>query len=152
MAGGATFDLHGSMFENERTALFRMTVDAAFPIRLAEHRLVTGPMRTMAIRTLHEPFWNAVMTRQCELCLDHAMACETKLGLRPPQQIAAQPSGLLVWSRNIEEQLTRTRYLYRPRVIRCFHQVRRMTRVAGDTVKVVLRSIELRLILAGDVT
>jgi hypothetical protein len=152
VAGDAAFDLHCRMFENEWPALFGMTVDAAFPVRSAKHRLIAGSMRTVAVRTLHQPFRYAVVTRQCELRLDHAMACETQFGLRSPKQIAAQPSGLLVGSGNVKKQFPRAYNLDRPRVIRSFHQVRRMAGVAGDTIEMVLRPIELRLVLAGDVT
>ena len=74
VAGDAAFDFNGRMLENERPALLGMTVDAAFPVRSAKHRLVAGSMRTVTVRTLHKPFRNAVVTRQCELRLDHAMA------------------------------------------------------------------------------
>jgi hypothetical protein len=107
MAGDAAFDLHGRMLENVRPALLGMTVDAPFPVRFAKHRLVAGSMRTVAVRTFHQAFRNAVVTRQRELRLNNAMACETKLGLRPSQQITAQPSGLLVWSGNVKELFPR---------------------------------------------
>ena len=93
-----------------------------------------------------------MMARQSELRLDHAVAPETKAGLRLTEQIAAQPARLLVRLRNSKESFLRGRGLHRPRRIRSLEQMRRVTRIARDAVEVVLRPVELRLVLARHVT
>src|SRR5204862_600178 len=67
VASGTSFDLHGSVFIHKRTALLDVTIDAAFPRVLAQHRLIVRTVRIVTIRALHQSLWNPMMRRQCKL-------------------------------------------------------------------------------------
>src|SRR5262249_2630429 len=81
VASDATFYLHCSVLENKGAALLDMTVNADFPVCFPKHWLIPGSMRTVAVGAFHESFRNAVMARQRELRLNHAMARETEIRL-----------------------------------------------------------------------
>jgi len=89
------------MLKNKRAAFLRMTIDASFPRRFAEHGLVVRAMRVVAIRAFHQSFWNAVVRRQSKLRLNRRMARVTQLRLRLAQQAFSQPSIRLVDARPV---------------------------------------------------
>jgi hypothetical protein len=151
VTGCASFYLDRCVFENERTALLGMTVDACFPIRFAKHRLIVRAVRIVAVRAFHLAFRNAMMRRKRELSLNGPMAGVTQNGLRLAQHAFIQPSLFFRKPRRPEELCLRYRGFHFVSYAESFSQMRRMTVLARNAGLLVMRSLEQRLILAGAV-
>ena len=95
VATDAAFDLYGGMFVHKGAALLDVTVHASFRSRLVETGHILRAVRIVAIRTLHQPFGNAMVLRQCKLGLNGEMAGKAQRGLRLLQQTVVQPAGFL---------------------------------------------------------
>ena len=78
----AAFDLYGGVFVHKGGALFHVTIYAGFRTGLVEAGHVFRSVRIVAVRTLDQPFGNAMVLRQCELGLKAEMAGKAQRGLR----------------------------------------------------------------------
>src|SRR5262245_1625170 len=109
MACGATFNLHGRMFDHKGTAFLDVTVDTNFPVCLPQHWLIVCAVSVVAVRTLHQTFWNTVVYGQCELCLNSRMALVAHAWLRQTQEALCQPTIIFFDSRCTEKLCLRKR-------------------------------------------
>ena len=148
----ASLHFYGGVFKHKRSSFFRMAVDAAFPRRLSQHRLIIRAVCVVAVRAFHESFGNTVMRRQCKLRLNRRVARVTQLRLGLAQKALIQPPVLFGDSRRAREMsLSQWRFrlfFY----VRSFHKVSRMTLQASHAMKLVLRLVKQRLVVARDVT
>ena len=130
------------MFKYERTTLFGVTVGADFPIRLAQHGLIVRAVWIVAVRTLHQAFGNAMMCRQCELCLNCGVALIAQLRLIKPQQALSQPAILFIDPGCTEKlRLRQGRFDFVPDS-QCLRKVRGVTRLTGDRVQLVFGPVK----------
>jgi hypothetical protein len=103
----------------------------------------------MAIRTLHQSFWYAVVLWRSELRLNRLMAAETQRRFRLFQQTVAKPAGLIGKLRPLEEITLRIAQTFFARVLDFGYQMRSVTLIAGDAMTCVLGVLEKFLLFAG---
>ena len=137
MARCAAFRLYGRVFKNKGAALFRVALDADLPVRVAEHHLIAGSMRIVAIRAFHQSFGDAMMRGQSVLGLYRFVALITKVRLRLAQKPGLQPPGFLGRTYRHENlSLCPNGGIPFDRTEPC--QMRRVTRLTVDSAQLVL--------------
>src|SRR5262245_7793197 len=146
MARDASFHLHRRVFEDKRTALLNMTLDARFPTGLPHSGAIGGAVSVVTVGALHRAFCNPMVRRQRKLGLNVGVAAETELRLRFLQETAVKPAFVFFYLRHREESALRGRNILLP-----VHLVCGMAVVAGDPVHRVGGVLEFRLVLAADV-
>src|SRR5579862_30425 len=109
-------------------------------------------MSVVAVRAFHRAFGDAVVNRQCKLCLDVSVTAEAQVRLLFLKEAVMQPAGLLRELRDGKEVGLRKTDLRPARIPRSLHQVRRMTFVAADSVLDMSGMREILLILAALMT
>src|ERR1700719_1290059 len=147
----AAFDLYDGVFVHKGAALFHVTVHASFRSKLVETGHVFGSVRIVAIRTLHQPFGNAMVLRQCELGLNREMAGKAQRGLRLFQEAVVQPAGFVGEPGHLKEMSLRVGQISAAVIFYFLNEVRTVALIAGDAMSSVFGVFEKFLLFAGDV-
>jgi hypothetical protein len=148
----AAFYLYGGMFVHKGAALLDVTVHASFRSWLIQAGHILRAVRIVAIRTLHQPFGNAMVLRQCKLGLNREMAGKAQRGLRLLQETVVQPTGFLGQPGHLEEMRLRIAQISAAAVILYFlNQVRGVALIAGNAMSGVFGMFEKFLLFAGNV-
>jgi hypothetical protein len=140
------------MFENERSALLNVAVDAHLPVRLSQHDLILSSVRVVAIRAFHQTFRHAMMRGQCKLAFNNFVARIAKLRLRPAKETAVQPPCFVHWPGRYKHRGLRANSLHTASIVLEAGEMRGMARLAVQTPQLVLGTVECGLIVAGHMT
>lgn len=148
----AAFDLYSGVFVHKGAALFHVTIYAGFRTGLVEAGHIFRSVRIVAVRTLDQPFGNAMVLRQSELGLNREMACKAQRGLRLFQEAVVQPTGFVRQPGHLKEVSLRIAQIRAAAMILyLLNEVRRVALIAGDAMSSVFRVFEKFLRFAGDV-
>ena len=147
----AAFYLYGGMFVHKGAAFFHVTVHASFRSKLVETGHVFRSVRIVAVRTLHQPFGNAMVLRQCELGLNAEMAGKAQRGLRLFQEAVVQPAGFVGQPGHLKEMSLRIGQISAAMILYFVNEVRAVALITGDAMSSVFGVFEKFLLFAGDV-
>lgn len=148
----AAFYLYGGMFVHKGAAFFHVTVHASFRSKLVETGHVFRAVRIVAVRTLHQPFGNAMMLWQGELGLNGEMAGKAQRRLRLFQEAVVQPAGFVGQPGHLKEMSLRIAQISAAAVILyLLNEVRGVALIAGNAMSSVFGVFEKFLLFAGDV-
>ena len=147
----AAFYLYGGRFVHKGAALFHVTVHASFRSKLVETGHVFRSVRIVAVRTLHQPFGNAMVLRQCELGLNAEMAGKAQRGLRLFEEAVVQPAGFVGQPGHLKEMSLRIGQIPAAMILYFVNEVRAVTLITGDAMSSVFGVFEKFLLFAGDV-
>ena len=147
----AAFYLYGGVLVHKGAALFHMTVHASFGSRLVETGHVFRSVRIVTVRTLNQPFGNAMVRRQCELGLNAEVAGKAQRGLRLFQETVVQPAVFVGQPGHLKEMSLRIGQISAAMILYFVNEVRRVALIAGDAMSSVFGVFEKFLLFAGDV-
>jgi hypothetical protein len=142
VAGHAAFDFYRRMFEHKRPALLHMALDAGFRSGISEARCIPRAVRVMAVRTLHQAFWNTVMLRLRELCLDRLMAGEAERRLGQFEQTVVPPTVFFCELGQVEKIALGIAQVTLTQVLHFVDEVRGVALAAGNSVPGMLGMLE----------
>lgn|SRR6185295_6564330 len=145
VAGDTSIDFPGRMFVDKRTVLLHVTGRTGLRGRPYQIRSVWRAVRIVTVRALHETFRNAMVHRQSKLRFDRAMTRVAKLGFRGLQQAVAKPAVFVGLRHDLKELRLGSREATFALVLDLIHKMRRVTRVAGHTLRRMLGMIETLL-------
>ena len=78
VARRAAFHFHRGMLVDKRPALLHVALHAGFRSCANQAGCIDAPVRIVAVRTLHQPFGNAVVHRQMKISLESSGGTRSK--------------------------------------------------------------------------
>lgn len=149
VAGHAALNFYGGMLEHKRPALLYMAPDAGFRSGIGQTAGIPRAVRIVAVRTLHQAFWNSVMLGLGKLRLHRLMASKAKSGFGQFEETVMPPAVFVPQLRQLKKITLRIPQVALTHVLHFIDQMGRVALSARNSVTGVFGVLEQFLLLAA---